>query len=867
MVSSLGVITKHLYGKLIASAYGRHSPPIIDTYSFPYDYIRSPLFVVKVIDQSMNDTKIASLRYNYFNPVVHKQGLGFRGFHWITTEDKLRNTSQTRYYDPYHFGVVKEEHSPMAKNTYTWSVSVASNKITKVQLTNLSSQDKLKNTTVTSSYTYDTYGNPLTETVNYGGGITETIANSYCNSTNENGYLLGYLTQRTKTVNRNGSTCSERYYVQSYTDKGDPCLVIQYINENQTSSEYFDYNWPGVLARKAVANYSSANKIITNYEYDSYGRLKKETDPLGLSTTYEYSSTTGLLSLSKDHKNQQITYDYDAFGRNNGITYPDGTYKNTSYSWDAKGTNGLYCKYDFHLGKPWVKTYYDALGRETASTGLNFDYSEPRMDKLYDDYGRLWKVSLPFRKMNAFYWTTYQYDNYDRPTSIVEASGRKTLYSYSGNSVTTKKEEISSTQTFDTQGNLISVTDPAGTITHSLRPDGQPSSITAPDGAITSFTYDGYGRRLTIVDPSAGTQTRTYDSSGNIASETDADNNTISYGYDAYNRLVKKTRREFNTTYAYNTDGLLASEISTNGTSKNWNYDTYGRISKAKETAVDGKWLEKTHSYAHGYRISTLFTSQSGNIVTENYHHEAGHLTEIKLNGNVSIWKMTGMSASGQPTSVTTGNFTRSYNYNIYDLPTGRPAGSFQNFIYNFNAAKGNLTFRRDNKRNIEENFTYDNLNRLTGYAGKTAEYEINGNIYEKSDVGTFYYYRARPYAIFEVEPHNSAIPLRNQSVTYTSFKRPASITEGAYAAALTYNGSSKRVKMELKKNGYKELTRHSISDCYEIDDRAVGGIKEKLYLGGNFYSAPAVYVKDNGGNWNIYYLCRDYLGSITRFL
>jgi len=69
---------------------------------------------------------------------------------------------------------------------------------------------------------------------------------------------------------------------------------------------------------------------------------------------------------------------------------------------------------------------------------------------------------------------------------------------------------------------------------------------------------------------------------------------------------------------------------------------------------------------------------------------------------------------------------------------------------------------------------------------------------------------------------------------------------------------------MLLKKNGAKLLNRYYLSGCYEIDDRAVGGIKEKLYLGGNFYTAPAVYVKEGTGAWNIYYICRDYLGSIT---
>ncbi|MDR2384657.1 MAG: hypothetical protein LBD80_03190 [Tannerella sp.] len=67
-----------------------------------------------------------------------------------------------------------------------------------------------------------------------------------------------------------------------------------------------------------------------------------------------------------------------------------------------------------------------------------------------------------------------------------------------------------------------------------------------------------------------------------------------------------------------------------------------------------------------------------------------------------------------------------------------------------------------------------------------------------------------------------------------------------------------------MKKSGAKELTRYYLSGCYEIDDPAVGNSKEKLYLGGDYYTAAAVYVKSGLGSWQLYYICRDYLGSIT---
>jgi len=866
--TSLGVVNKNYY-RMLNDTYTPGFYTKGGGAVYPYENFQGPLYVPECREQYFNGTRIENINYSYENAVIHKQGRGFCGFEKINTYDNVRGRSQTQKFDPFKFDVLKENDSPTAKTTNTWSFDFASNKIVKVQLTNQSLQNKLKGITVTSSYTYDTYGNPLTETFNYGGGITATVSNGYYNNTNESGYLLGYQTDQTKTVNRNGSTWSQRSYIPVHNSKGQPTVLVKYSNGNQVSQETFGYDAQGNTTSYGVKPYTSSTALTSNYVYDSYGRLTKETDPLGFNTTYEYNATNGSLSNVKNHKGQATTYGYDAFFRLTSYTYPEGTNGVTQYSWNSGGINELYYIYKCETGKPWTRTYYDALGRNTTSSGLNFNYSEPRIEKQYDSYGRLQKVSLPSFGSPA-YWNIYQYDSYDRPVKLTEASDRITSYSYSGNTVTTTEDGITSTQTFDNQENLISVSDPGGTITYNLRPDGQPSSIVAPGNVTTSFSYDNYGRRLSIVDPSAGTQSCTYDVAGNVATETNANNKTISYKYDAFNRLTTKIQPEFSTTYVYNSDGLLGSATSTNSTSITYQYDTYGRLYKEKEAVPDGKWLEKTFNYANSYLESTKYASSSGTIVTENYIHDAGHLTEIKLNGTTSIWKLTVANAFGQTTKVLSGNLERNYGYTSFGLPGGRmtkpvTGSPIQNMSCKFDVTKGILSSRSDNNRYIQENFSYDNLNRLTNYGGKTATYNANGNINSKTDVGTFQYNTpGKPYALSGVSSPTNLIPQRNQTIAYTSFKRPASITEGEYTAALTYNGDGGRVKMDLKKNGAKELTRYYISDCYEIDDRAVGGIKEKLYLDGDFYTASAVYVKDGSGSWQIYYICRDYLGSIT---
>jgi len=213
---------------------------------------------------------------------------------------------------------------------------------------------------------------------------------------------------------------------------------------------------------------------------DSYGRLKTETDPLGFTTSYEYNSTDGSLFKVYNHKNQATTFSYDGFLRTIGYSTPDGVTGSTVYSWTALGTNGLYCMQQSVTGKPVTKTYYDALGRETASTVTLFNGSESRIDKLYDTNGLLSKVSLPFVGTAASNWNTYAYDSYDRPTSITEASGKVTSYSYSGNSVTTTQDGISSKKIFDDFGNLTQASDPGGITSYYYRADGQLSGIEAP---------------------------------------------------------------------------------------------------------------------------------------------------------------------------------------------------------------------------------------------------------------------------------------------------------------------------------------------------------------------------------------------------
>ena len=127
--------------------------------------------------------------------------------------------------------------------------------------------------------------------------------------------------------------------------------------------------------------------------------------------------------------------------------------------------------------------------------------------------------------------------------------------------------------------------------------------------------------------------------------------------------------------------------------------------------------------------------------------------------------------------------------------------------------------------------------------------------------VGTMDYGNtAKPYQVTMLTPTGDAVPEREQTVTYTSFQRPNSISENGITAAFLYNAAGDRVKMQVTQSNNALLTRYYIGGQYELDAETN---TERLYLGGDAYSAPAVYVKE-ANVWKICYICRDYLGSIT---
>ncbi len=868
VANSLGVIEKNCYSR--ANEEGITSGVYRKGYgaAYPYVNIHEPMTIIVASETYVGGKSTKGNSYHYKNAVMHRQGLGFCGFEEITSHDN-RGRTNVCVYDPNRRGIVKSESTPTSKGEYEYSVTTQANRLLKILLTKKTETDLLKNIKVSTSYSYDTYGYPMEEYISYSDGTVITKNTLYSKQEAiEDGYYLGFPVDQTSSIIRKGVRYTERIFIPAHSRR-QPNVRILYKNGNAVKEETYSYDSYGNVINSSVKNFSGTNRQTTKYEYNTYGRPSKTTNLMGLATNFVYDDF-GRVKTVSDFRGGVTSYSYDDFGREASVTYPDNTCKSIALSWETDGSGGIYRKTQETTGLPKSAIVFDALNRDVCTSKRLLNGKELVVLKQYDDDGNLSSVSNPYDKSVPPFGKSYDYDIYGRVTSCTESSTAVTKYEYEGNSVTTTSKGITQTQSFDALGNLISVTDSAGTIAYQFAPDGNIVSITAPGNITTRFGYDTYRRRIRLVDPSMGTTTYEYDDSGNLSKETDANGNVKQYEYDQYDRLIKSTCPEFTTSYKYNMLGDLVEVATSNGTGKTISYDDFGRVKQWRQTIQDGNWLQKDYTYSDGNVSSVEYTSQVGLIARENLVYVDGSLKGVNLNGTTNVYDIESLSSHGTASSIVSGNITRKYRYTSAGLLSGRSVASpdkkYQDFSYAFNAHTLNMMSRKDNLRSLTEDFKYDNLNRLTSFGGKTTTYDNKGNITSQSDVGSFDYDMAqKPYAVSGVTLTSENMPIWNQEVKYTSFSRPKSVSENGYTADFSYSADYERTKMAISRDGNDVIARYYMGGCYELEATPTGN-KERLYLGGDYYSALAVLVKENGVE-KVYNILRDNLGSVTHII
>ena len=275
--------------------------------------------------------------------------------------------------------------------------------------------------------------------------------------------------------------------------------------------------------------------------------------------------------------------------------------------------------------------------------------------------------------------TTYTYDALNRRTKATFHDSTSTNYTYdAGNRITQVQEKDSGgsvtatiTRTYDGLDRLMQEVTPQGQIDYTYDNVSRRTSMTVAGQTAVTYTYDN-ANRLTAVTQGAATVTIGYDDADRRTSVTYPNGNKIEYAYDAASQLTSLT---------YKDDTATLGDLT-------YTYD------------LAGNRIKTGGSFARS-NLPPALTTVSYNANNQQTTFASDTLT-YDLNGNL--------------TSVTDGNDTTTYTWNVRNQLTSISGPSFSaSFIYDSFGRRTGKTVQ-----SVVTNYVYDGLNPVQEKDGAT---------------------------------------------------------------------------------------------------------------------------------------------------
>ncbi|MFE7572208.1 polymorphic toxin-type HINT domain-containing protein [Streptomyces sp. NPDC057539] len=504
---------------------------------------------------------------------------------------------------------------------------------------------------------------------------------------------------------------------------------------NPTSWQTVSKSTLDALGRPATTTDANGNLTTTTYTPTDTGPLTRIQTKDPKYSTYTYvDPARGQTTKAFDPNNRITETAYDALGRATAMWLPNRTHSgqqsanyvfdysvsNSAPSWTSTGTlkpdgntySTTYTIYDSLLrpvqtqspgatsGRILTDTRYDSRGLAYEAYADIYDSAAPSGTYTQAEYGEapsLTKTGFDAAgrpETTAFLvggvqkWqtmTTYTGDS-TATSGIPGGSATRTIIDALGRTVETR--QYASSSPADTEYGSGAGTDYTRT-RFTYTPDGKQKTVTGPDGAVWSYTYDLYGRPATASDPDKGTTSTGYTALDQVSWTKAATGQAVISAYDVLGRLTDTWRAAANTNLADAT--VLAAQKTDTNKLTHLTYDTAtgGKGQVATSTRYAGGTAGKAYTqsvtaYDSRYNVtgSSLTLPSDDPLVTSgalasntlkfsSYYNIDGTLqqtTEPAAGGLASEIVEYGYSSQSLPTTLTGGGKGIVLNTSYTDL-------------------------------------------------------------------------------------------------------------------------------------------------------------------------------------------------------
>jgi RHS repeat-associated protein len=410
---------------------------------------------------------------------------------------------------------------------------------------------------------------------------------------------------------------------------------------------------------------------------DASGNVVRDTDPLGLVTSYVYSNGDLVEVDHPDGTSDRYRYD-STFHQQ--TSHSDRLGNTTTYQIDSS-TGDLLASTN-PLGN--TTTYYWRSGLLTGT----LDANQGLTVYTYDSSRRLVTATDPPHQT-----TTTTYDANGNPATVTDSLQHTVQTSYDGANrllETIDGDKGPSYNYYDAEGNVTETVDPDGNPTYNYYDvAGRLTESIDADGKASYTYYNPDGRVTMTVDADGKPSFNYYDLDGNLTETVDGNRNPAFSYYDADGRMTETIDADGARSYQVrDSNGRVIESVDGMGRVTRMDYDADGRtiavvdaLGQVTGTLYDANGHATETIDPHGY-VSFTYYDAVGNVTGR--VDASGHLTQALYN------------LDGQVTETVDARGKASYSYFDADGNVTMTVDADGRPSYSYFDADGNVTMTVD---------------------------------------------------------------------------------------------------------------------------------------------------------------------------